>query len=62
VAECVVATMEPAVGQRELGMHKVMTGVTDDVPQWSPPSTGGSMPQTHVGSGSSLCLPQCRPS
>ena len=23
-------------------MHKVMTGVTDDVPQWSPPLNGGS--------------------
>ena len=24
-------------------MHKVMTGVTDDVPQWGPPVNGGSM-------------------
>ena len=34
--------MEPAAERREHGMHKMMTGVTDDVPQWSPPVNGGS--------------------
>ena len=24
-------------------MHKVMTGVTDDVPQWSPPLNSGNI-------------------
>jgi hypothetical protein len=31
--------------RQEPGMYKVMTGVTDDVPQSSPPLTGGRMPE-----------------
>jgi hypothetical protein len=36
------AAMEPALERREHGMHKVLTCVTDDVPQCSPPWNGGS--------------------
>ena len=42
-----LAAMEPAGEQREHGMHKVMAGVTDDVPQWSPPLNGGSRAIMH---------------